>query len=95
MPATITSETLRGYKGQEAIRARPGGKEIRGILRREFLNEGFFLVPHRGRRVGTKENPKFRLKVGDGILIEQGQARKGADGKKEVVSQFRIYEFAG
>jgi len=35
------------------------------------------------------------LKVGDGILIEQGQARKGADGKKEVVSQFRIYEFAG
>lgn len=95
MPRTITTETLRGYKGQEVIRDRTGSREIRGILRREYLNSGFFLVTHRGRRMGTRENPKYPLKAGDGVLIEQGQSRKGADGKKEVVSQFRRYEFTG
>jgi hypothetical protein len=95
MPSTITSEALRGYKGQEAIRHRPGGREVRGILRREFLNSGFFLIQHRGRRMGTRDNPKHRLRIGDGIFVQNGQSIKGVDGKKEVVTQFRRYEYTG
>lgn len=95
MPLTITPETLKGYKGQSVIRDRPWSREIRGILRREFLGTGFFLVLHRERKMGTRDNPKYRLRAGDVILVENGQTRKAADGTTEVVSQFRRYKFTG
>lgn len=94
MSGVITGKTLNAYLGQDVIRGR-SGNEVRGRLRREESAGEFFLVTHRGRRIGTRDNPRFLLRRGDDVWVQIGQSRKGADGKREVVDQFRRFEFTG